>query len=351
MSRLNIIKKNQSENKESKIKTILAIAAGKGGVGKSTVSVNLALALKEKGYRVGLLDADVYGPSLEQMIPCGMEPVEDPQNPEKLLPALAFGIPFISVAHFKREATIVRAPIANSILDEFLHTVEWGELDFLLIDFPPGTGDIQLTLMQKACISAAILVTTPQAVATLDVRKALQLFLQMGIPILGVVENMSYFEEEGKKFFPFGSGGGQALAKEFAVPFLGAIPIDSKISEMGDLGESLFEKAKESLGAKGFEVFTDTVLSEMKNLKKEEVQVREKDSKHVEIFLNGEWHALSLHEIQKNCPCARCSKEKKSDPKVALLEFSLMGRYALKITFSSGCSRGIYPFSLLKKMV
>ncbi|NGX38943.1 MAG: Iron-sulfur cluster carrier protein [Chlamydiae bacterium] len=351
MSHLSVIQEQQES--KSKIAHILAVAAGKGGVGKSTVAVNLALDLKRRGLKVGLLDADVYGPSLEQMLPEGMEPVEDSENPEKLLPALTFGIPFISVAHFKKEASIVRAPIANALMEQFLEGVEWGELDVLIIDFPPGTGDIQLTLMQKAPISAAVMVTTPQKVATLDVRKAMQLFQNMHIPIMGVVENMShYLDPNDVKICLFGEGGGKALAKEFKVPFLGEIPIDPAISASADKGEALFEAHPESVGVKAFSVLGEKVMEGIAQLSKNSLTVRQKDSFHLEVEIEGEWKALSLHEIQKNCPCARCAQreEKKLDPEVSLLEFSPVGRYAIRIAFSSGCKQGIYPFSLLKTL-
>lgn len=351
MSGLKVLQGSKSKRDSSKIRSILAVAAGKGGVGKSSVAVNLALALKNQGFRVGLLDADIYGPSLEQMLPEGMEPVENPENVERLLPALTFGIPFISVAHFQKEASIIRAPIANQIIEQFLSIVEWGELDYLIIDFPPGTGDIQLTLMQKAKISAAIMVTTPQVVATLDVRKAVQLFQKMKIPVLGVLENMSYLLQGKEKFFPFGCGGAEALAKEFSFPVLGQIPIDPKISEMGDRGESLFEKASDSPGAKAFVDALKQILEEEKKIEKEETAVRSGGPNHLEIEMGGKWHQISLHEIQKHCPCALCERQKKYDKEVSLLEFSPVGMYALRITFSSGCSRGIYPIALLKTLI
>ena len=169
------------------IQTILAIAAGKGGVGKSTVTVNLAIALQRKGYRVGVMDTDIYGPSVRQMLPEDRMPA---QKGEILIPALCLGIKMISMAYFRKtdEAAAVRAPIANGVITQFIKNVEWGDLDFLLIDFPPGTGDVQLTLSQQANLSAAIVVTTPQEVALLDVRKAMHLFQQVQVPLLGIVE-------------------------------------------------------------------------------------------------------------------------------------------------------------------
>jgi ATP-binding protein involved in chromosome partitioning len=163
----------------------------------------------------------------------------------KLLPALSEGIRVLSFAYFRKEdeAAAVRAPIANSVIQQFLHGIEWGELDFLLIDFPPGTGDIQLTLSQHASLSGAIMVTTPQDVAVMDVKKAMSLFRQVHVPLIGIVENMSYYQPPiGEKVFLFGCGGGERLAAEYGLPFLGHIPLDAAICESGDRGTSLFRK-------------------------------------------------------------------------------------------------------------
>ena len=202
---------------------IIAVAAGKGGVGKSSITVHLALALARAGHSVGVLDADLYGPSLRCMLPEDRLPG---QKGPSLIPARSQGISVLSMAHFRRdnEATAVRAPIANKVVQQFLTQVEWGSIDFLLIDFPPGTGDIQLTLAQGARISGALMVTTPQQVAVLDVRKAMSLFNDVQVPIIGVVENMSYYEEaSGERVALFGEGGGALLAQEVGVPFLGKI--------------------------------------------------------------------------------------------------------------------------------
>lgn len=225
----------------STVKTILAIAAGKGGVGKSSVTVNLGLALKALGYQVGVLDADIYGPSIRQMLPEEHLPT---QKEAIIEPAQCFGMKMISMAYFRKEneAIAVRAPIANGLISHFIKNVNWGNLDVLLVDFPPGTGDIQLTLSQQASLTGAIMVTTPQEVALLDVRKAMSLFEQVKIPILGVVENMSYYRvsQDSEPLYPFGRGGGKRLASESEIAFLGEIPLDPLISRCGDEGKSLF---------------------------------------------------------------------------------------------------------------
>lgn len=230
----------KEENKPlSEISNVIAVAAGKGGVGKSTVAVNLALALSRKGFKVGILDADVYGPSLRKMLPEDQMPN---QEGNIIYPAASQGIRMISLAYFRRnnEAAIVRAPIANGVISQFLHNVAWGALDYLFIDFPPGTGDVQLTLCQQAKLTAAIVVTTPQEVALLDVRKAISMFNQVKVPILGVIENMSYYLLPGtsEKVYIFGKDGGERLAKESSVPFLGGIPIDPELCKCGDQGNA-----------------------------------------------------------------------------------------------------------------
>jgi ATP-binding protein involved in chromosome partitioning len=226
----------------TKIAYTVAIAAGKGGVGKSTVSVNLALALREAGYAVGIMDMDVYGPSVRCMLPEDEMPV---QKGDKIIPAVCKGIRMISMAYFrkKHEAAAVRAPIANGLVHQFIHQIEWGPLDFLLIDFPPGTGDIQLTLSQQADLCGAVMVTTPQEVSVMDVRRAVDLFEHMNVPIVGVVENMSFYQAPGtdEKVFLFGKGGGGRLAHEIGVPFLGGVPIDAAVCRCCDEGSSLFE--------------------------------------------------------------------------------------------------------------
>jgi ATP-binding protein involved in chromosome partitioning len=228
------------------VKYTIAIAAGKGGVGKSTVTVNTALALKHLGYSVGIMDTDIYGPSVRRMLPEDLMPT---QKEGIIHPALCQGIKMISIAYFRHEneAAAVRAPIANGLVTQFVKNVNWGKLDYLLIDFPPGTGDVQLTLSQQANLTGAIMVTTPQEVALMDVRKAMHLFEQVHVPIIGVVENMSYFHHKtsGEILHLFGKGGGERLASERGVPFLGMIPLDPELCRVGDLGISLFQQTEQ----------------------------------------------------------------------------------------------------------
>jgi len=241
-------------------------------VGKSTVAVNLALALKHQGYSVGILDSDVYGPSIRKMLSEERPPA---QKGQLLVPASCHGISMISMAHFRHtsEATVVRAPIANNIINQFIQGVDWGTLDYLIIDFPPGTGDIQLTLCQQANLTGAIIVTTPQEVAILDVRKAMQMFDQLKVPIIGIIENMScyYHPKTDERICLFGSGGGRKLADQSGVPFLGEVPIDPEICRCGDAGEALIPQKGEitSASAKAFLAIAQHAVNEIETLKEQ----------------------------------------------------------------------------------
>ncbi len=254
------------------IKSIIAVAAGKGGVGKSTAAVNLAFALQHQGFSVGILDSDLYGPSIRKMLPEERPPA---QKGDLLIPAICQGISVISMAYFRHtaEATVVRAPIANNIITQFIKGVAWGNLDYLIIDFPPGTGDIQLTLSQQANLTAAIIVTTPQEVAILDVRKAMHMFDQLKVPILGIIENMScyYHPKTDERICIFGSGGGRKLAEQSGVPFLGEVPIDPEICRCGDTGTPLIPKEGDNLSAsaKAFLAIAKQVTKEIDALKEQ----------------------------------------------------------------------------------
>ena len=233
----------------ARVKNIIAVAAGKGGVGKSTVAVNLALALKSFGARVGLLDADVYGPSQPTML--GDPEIPAGQLPDnRLRPAIYYGMSVISPGFFvdPRGGVVWRGPMVGKLVEQFLFTVEWGELDYLIVDLPPGTGDAQLSLAQKVPVTGAVMVTTPQEVALIDVIKAVSMFQKVEIPILGVIENMSYYvcPACGHHDEIFAHGGGTHLAKEIKAPLLGEIPIDAKVRFGGDSGRPIVVAAPDS---------------------------------------------------------------------------------------------------------
>lgn len=225
------------------VKNILAISSGKGGVGKSTVAVNVAVALAQTGAKVGLIDADIYGPNDPTMM--GLTDyqvmVRQGKQGEVLEPAFNYGVKLVSMAFLidRDQPVIWRGPMLNGIIRQFLYQVEWGELDYLIVDMPPGTGDAQLTLTQSVPLAGAVIVTTPQAVSLLDSRKGLKMFENMGIPVLGIVENMSYFippDQPDKQYDIFGSGGGKKASDELGVELLGCVPLEISLREGGDRG-------------------------------------------------------------------------------------------------------------------
>lgn len=227
------------------VRITLAISSGKGGVGKSTTSVNLAAALRLRGARVGLLDADVYGPNVPQMLGLGQADVKviETADGQKFLPLEAHGIKVMSVGLLAEpdHPLAWRGPVLHKIVTQFIHEVEWGDLDYLLIDLPPGTGDAQITIVQESPICGVLLVTTPQQVAVSNVRRSIHMFRRVGVPVLGIIENMSYLicGKCGERTPIFGSGGGKQLAEELDAPLLGQIPIDPQICVGGDTGQPM----------------------------------------------------------------------------------------------------------------
>jgi ATP-binding protein involved in chromosome partitioning len=221
------------------VKNLIAVASGKGGVGKTTVAVNLALALVKLGHKVGLLDADVYGPNVPIMLGSTTEPMTAGQ--QRIIPVDAQGLKMISMGLLNPgdKPVIWRGPMLHSVITQFLRNVEWGELDYLVIDLPPGTGDVQLTLIQTVAVTGAVVVTTPSTVALADVRKAIEMFRQVNVEVLGVVENMSTFScpHCGKPVDIFGHGEGSRTAIEYGVPLLGEVEIDPRIRIGGDTGK------------------------------------------------------------------------------------------------------------------
>ncbi len=239
------------------IKNILVVASGKGGVGKSTTAVNIAAALQAQGARVGMLDADIYGPSLPRMLGLGGKPQV---KEEKFLPKLSQGMPVMSMGFLVDEETpmVWRGPMVTSALQQLLNETDWLEdgqpLDYLIMDLPPGTGDIQLTLAQKIPVAGAIIVTTPQDIALLDARKGLEMFKQVKVPVLGVVENMSMHtcSNCGHEEALFGRGGGESMAAATELPLLGQLPLDLKIRELTDAGEPIVRVDPESPAAQAY---------------------------------------------------------------------------------------------------
>jgi len=236
------------------IKNIIAVASGKGGVGKSTTATNLAIALAQTGAAVGLMDSDVYGPSIPLML--GVHDRVRAAENGNMIPHEKHGIKMISIGFMldEEKPVIWRGPMVMQLVTQFLMKVEWGELDYLVIDLPPGTGDAQLTLAQSVPVSGAVIVTTPQDVALIDARRAIRMFQEVGVPIAGVIENMSYFScpHCNEKTNIFSHGGGEDTAKKYDVEFLGEIPLDIRIRECGDAGEPIVSAEPDSVHAKSF---------------------------------------------------------------------------------------------------
>jgi ATP-binding protein involved in chromosome partitioning len=235
------------------VKNLVAVASGKGGVGKTTVAVNLALALARMGSSTGLLDADVYGPN----VPTMLGTTEQPRalSEREIEPINVFGVKMISMGLLNPgdKPLIWRGPMLHSVLQQFLRSVLWGELEYLIVDLPPGTGDVQLSLIQTAPVTGAVVVTTPSVVALADVRKAIEMFRQVNTEVLGVVENMSYFDAPGgSRHYIFGQGEGRRVAEIFGVPFLGEIELDSQIRLGGDTGRPVVLGGEHAPAAKSF---------------------------------------------------------------------------------------------------
>jgi len=293
---LNILTKSASKvstHKDAKkdavlpgVKNTIAIASGKGGVGKSTVAVNLAVALAKDGASVGLIDADIYGPSIPLMLGSNDKPkVYQAENSVKMIPLESHGIKFMSIGLLvdDKAPIIWRGPMASGAIKQFMTDVDWGELDYLIFDMPPGTGDIQLTLVQTIPLTGAVIVTTPQEVSLIDARKALKMFERVNVPILGVIENMSYFiaPDTGKQYDIFGSGGGKQICDELNAPLLGGIPIDPRIRIGGDKGEPMVIGLPDANETK--------ILFDISRKLTEQVNIRNSnESEKIEILLGDE---------------------------------------------------------------
>ena len=249
------------------VKHTVAVSSGKGGVGKSTVAVNLALALKQRGHEVGLVDVDIYGPDVPLMMGAKGRPG---MFENRIIPVEAHGIKIMSIGLLvaEREALVWRGPMIHSAVQQFLRDVLWGSLDYLVFDMPPGTGDAQLSLSQVIPLGGVVMVTTPQDVALLDVRKALAMFRKLNVPILGIVENMSYFvaPDTGARYAIFGEGGGEKVAGEFDVPLLARIPLEMDTRKGGDEGMPIAVGQPDSAQAKAFRGLAEGVVERLDSL-------------------------------------------------------------------------------------
>lgn len=241
------------------VQNVIAVGSGKGGVGKSTVAVNLAISLSKLGHAVGLLDADVYGPNVPLMM--GVRDTPHAMG-QRIRPLEAHGLKLMSMGFLNPgdKPLVWRGPMLNSVIQQFLRNVDWGELDYLIIDLPPGTGDVQLTLIQTTPLTGAIIVTTPSDVSLEDARKAIHMFEQVREPVLGIVENMSYLEHNGEKIYVFGKGGGARTAELMKVPLLAEIPLDPETREGGDSGRPIAASRTPNAQATRFEKLARIVI-------------------------------------------------------------------------------------------
>lgn len=270
-------KKGQEDDKDeevlSGVKNIIAVASGKGGVGKSTVAVNLACGLARTGAKVGLLDTDIYGPSIPTMLDTHERP--NITTSKQLIPMEKYGVRFLSMGLLvdPDQAMIWRGPMVTSAVKQFMQEVEWGELDYMVLDLPPGTGDIQLTLVQTVPLTGAIIVSTPQNVALDDARKGVAMFKKVNVPVLGIVENMAYFIPEDmpdKKYYIFGKHGARNLAERMGTNFLGEIPLEQKVRESGDEGKPIVLGDLQTKSAEKFVELSNNVIQQLAVRNKEQ---------------------------------------------------------------------------------
>jgi ATP-binding protein involved in chromosome partitioning len=374
------------------IANIIAIGSGKGGVGKSTVAVNLALALSHAGHRVGLVDTDVLGPSIPGML--GLSFGEPPQaSPDgKLLPTEVHGIRAVSMGLLRSddEPAIMRGPMVTKYLQMFLAQVAWGELDYLVLDLPPGTGDTQLTLAQSVQLTGAVIVTTPQDVSLKIARRGLRMFEKVSVPILGVVENMGTFTcpHCGSTTDIFSHGGGSRMSRELEVPFLGSLPLDPAVVDSGDTGTPIVAAAPESVSALAYGAIASELVAQAEgrgatglrpfawNWDTGEgapewgesaggagdapVGLRARDARTVEVgWDDGRIDSLDVRDLRLACPCAYCVEEMSGEalldpatvpPDVHPRRITSVGTYAMIIDWSDGHGTGIYTFTYLRRL-
>jgi len=377
------------------IRHVIAVGSGKGGVGKSTVSVNLAFGLQQIGGSIGLVDADVYGPSIPGMLglPVGQPPANTPDR--KIVPAIRHNLKVMSMGLLTGDdkAVILRGPMVGKYLKLFIDSVEWGHLDYLLLDLPPGTGDTQLTLAQSYPLSGAIIVTTPQDVSLKIARRGLRMFETLHVPILGIIENMSTFTcpHCGKGTDIFRRGGGERMSRELGVPFLGAIPLDAEIVESGDEGRPIVLEKPNSVAAMAYLAIARELTGHLQGLpttwlkpfawtwdtnegepawlassvrpsgsRTMAIGFRRRDARTLSVLWeDGQRHDFDVRDLRLACPCALCVEEMSGrpllDPKgvrpdVTPRTIASAGNYAININWNDGHSTGIYSFERLRAL-
>lgn len=378
------------------VRHIIAVSSGKGGVGKSTIAANLAAALALEGKSVGVLDADIYGPSMSMMFGVA----EDPEVFEDRTiapPTGAGGVKVVSMAMFSdpNEATIWRGPMASQMIQNFLFHVRWGKIDYLVIDMPPGTGDIQLSLTQNCPMAGAVVVTTPQEISVIDARKGLKMFEKVGVPVLGVIENMSGFicDSCNKHHDIFGSGGGQRIAESHGVPFLGGVPLEIAVGYGADSGRPVVLTHPNSKSARQLLELARTVMAQVEqeegvstlgaySLEGEKLERldqvataileasssrypvpvrigRSEGSELIFDWSDGKRTVAGWRDLRLHCPCASCVdewtgkkllNEKEIPSSIFPRRLDAVGRYAVRIVWSDGHDTGIYSYDYLRRL-
>jgi ATP-binding protein involved in chromosome partitioning len=351
------------------VKNVVPVASGKGGVGKSTVSANLAVALAKLGARVGLMDADVYGPCIPTIMGATAPPTV--QN-GSIVPVLRYGVKIVSIGFFvpKGEATILRGPMLSKLVDKFLGGVEWGELDYLLVDLPPGTGDVQLSLCQRIPLTGAAIVSTPQDLALTVAEKAISMFSTLRTPVLGLVENMSGFECQqcGHREEIFGSGGARRFAAANGIPFLGEIPLSTDIRTTSDEGNPIVQSMPESPSARAFGRVAENLAAQVSTLsmgglstdRPEISEITQPSENKVQILWKDAHESIYTgYALRVGCRCAICIdeisgnkrlREESISTDVRPLSIDPVGRYAIRFHWSDGHSTGIYTFEQLREL-
>jgi ATP-binding protein involved in chromosome partitioning len=377
------------------IRHLIAVASGKGGVGKSTVAVNLALALKHNDACIGLVDADVLGPSIPGMLglQTGQPPAMTPDG--KMSPVECFGLKTVSMGLLTSDdaPAILRGPMVSKYLRMLIENVQWGNLDYLILDLPPGTGDTQLTLAQSFPLSGAVIITTPQDVSLKIARRGLRMFEKVNVPILGIIENMSTFicPHCGKGTDVFSHGGGERMSRELGVPFLGAIPLDAEIVTGGDTGHPILLSQPDSVAARAYVAIAAELDSQLQGhpstaLKPftwdwetgegqplwveaasrpegsptTAVGIQSRDERTISILWeDGQRQEFDVRDLRLACRCALCIEEMSGrallDPKtvrydVAPCTISSVGNYAFTVNWNDGHSTGIYSFTALREL-
>jgi ATP-binding protein involved in chromosome partitioning len=341
------------------MKNIIPIASGKGGVGKSTVSANLALALSQSGLKVGLMDADVYGPSVPTILGIKEKPT---QKENRIIPVERLGIKVISMGFFiaANEAVIWRGPMLHKMVNDFLKVVDWGDIDTLVVDLPPGTGDIQLSLCQTIPVTGAVIISTPQEVAWNVAQKAIVMFDKLNAPVLGIIENMSVFtcSECGHNEEIFGHGGARRAAEILGIPFLGEIPLVTQLRESSDKGLPIVcENPKGAVSQAFFELERLKRSADAKVIPK---KIGPPNQSELLIeWSDGSLGVYSAKKLRLACPCAGCVDEitgekilrAESVPgDVRPTSINPVGRYALQIQWSDGHNTGLYSFELIRNL-